>query len=214
MHVPEVPTEILLRPGTTDQDAFTQVFLDREYDIPLETPDVIVDAGANTGLASLWFSNRYPEARILAIEPDQSNFYLLKRNTLAYDNIETLRAGLWSHKTNLAIKNPEADPWAFRVTESEGPSDISAIGIDDIMKRMDIDILDMLKLDIEGAEKEVFSNSRSWIGKVNTIIIETHDRFRPGCTEALEKAIESQAFQKTHSGENIVLTRHPMRWVP
>ena len=72
-----------------------QVFLDNEYDFrAVERPQVIVDAGANIGLASILFANRYPQAKILAIEPEHDNFNLLADNVRSYDNIVPLQAAL------------------------------------------------------------------------------------------------------------------------
>ena len=55
------------------------------------------------------------------------------------------------------------------------------------MSRYGIEFIDILKLDIEGAELEVFETSESWIGKVGMLAVETHDRFRPGCSKAFER---------------------------
>ena len=60
----------------------------------------------------------------------------------------------------------------------------------------------VLKIDIEGAEKEVFLNSSSWIDKVDTIIVEPHDRFCPGCTEVLENVAKAQNFYTSISEES------------
>ena len=67
--------------------------------------------------------------------------------------------------------------------------------------------IDVLKMDIEGAEVEVLSGDSSWVDDVRTLIIELHDRFRPGCSEALEKAFSGHDYCRSTSGENIVLTK-------
>ena len=70
-----------LRVPSTDVLTYMQVFLDNEYDFrAVERPQVIVDAGANIGLASILFANRYPQAEFLAIEPEHDNFNLLADN--------------------------------------------------------------------------------------------------------------------------------------
>jgi len=58
-------------------------------------PDVIVDAGANIGLASICFANKYANATIIAVEPEQSNFELLEENVAPYPNIVPVQAALW-----------------------------------------------------------------------------------------------------------------------
>ena len=70
-----------LRVPSTDVPTYMQVFLNNEYDFrAIKRPRVIVDAGANIGLASILFANRYPEAKVLAIEPEHDNFSLLADN--------------------------------------------------------------------------------------------------------------------------------------
>src|SRR5579863_6633916 len=72
---------VALRPDTTDMKCFVKVFVDEEYKTPFSIkPKVIVDAGANIGMATLYYSQTYPEARILSIEPESSNFNMLKKN--------------------------------------------------------------------------------------------------------------------------------------
>lgn len=66
-----------LRVPSSDIGIYRQVFLREEYKFAAEIePEVIVDAGANIGLASIYFANKYPHARIVAIEPEASNFEL------------------------------------------------------------------------------------------------------------------------------------------
>ena len=63
-----------------------------------------------------------------------------------------------------------------------------------------------MKIDIEGSELEVLNHHHSWIDDVNTIIIELHDRSQPGCSEALDKALSSHSYDKSKSGESIIIS--------
>ncbi len=68
------------------------------------------------------------------------------------------------------------------------------------------ELIDILKLDIEGAEAELFcANYENWLGKTNVIIIELHDRIREGCSEALYKATAHHNFQKVERQEHVIL---------
>lgn len=207
VRVPGIATDVHLRPWTTDRIVFWQVFNDHEYDIDLGRPATIVDAGANIGLTALLFANRYPEARILCIEPDPANFALLAQNIAPYDRVTAMQAGLWSHRAYLRIDNPDADPWGFRVTEADGPTDLPAIGVAEALDTLGVDYLDVLKVDIEGAELEVLSRSEGWIDRIGTLIVETHDWVRPGCSAALAAVAEAGGFRTARSGENVILTR-------
>lgn len=204
--VPGLPAPLTLRAGTSDVDAFEQVFVQGEYDVPLAAPPrTIIDAGANVGAAAVYFAHRYPEARIAAVEPDPENFALLRRNVAPYPGVRPLQAGLWSHRTTLAILNPADRPWDRRVGEAAGG--IPALTVEDVMEALGDRPLDLLKMDIEGAEVEVFRTSAAWIGRVGTIIVETHDALHPGCADALRAATRDEGFAVRRSGENEVLTR-------
>ena len=66
---------VIIRPGTSDLRCLGKVFGDREYAIPFEiNPRLIVDAGANIGLVTLYFSGKFPAAKIIAIEPLRGRF--------------------------------------------------------------------------------------------------------------------------------------------
>ncbi len=208
--IPQSRTPIALRAGTSDLPTFADIFLDDCYAIPVEThPHLIIDGGANVGYASLYYANRYPEARIIAVEPEASNHELLRVNTSGYANISVLRAGLWHRRTRLTIKNPTAAKWGFQVQESaleEGS--IDAVTIDEIVENAGAQSIDILKLDIEGAEKELFSAADTWLGKVQILIVELHDRFRPGCSESFHSAVAKQDFASQRRGEHVILLRN------
>jgi FkbM family methyltransferase len=209
LSIPQSRTPLLVRGNTSDVQTFEQIFIDNEYDAPLDiSPKTIVDGGANVGYASVYFANRFPDARIIAVEPHSANAEMLAKNTAAYPNLVIIRAGIWHKKTLLKIENPEAEEWAFRVTEATPDTlEFEAITITDIMGSANVDHIDILKLDIEGAEKEVLSHSREWIDKISVLIIELHDRFKPGCSEALYAAISGRHFLESRKGENIFLQR-------
>lgn len=197
---------VFLRPGTTDQDVYDEIFISNEYDIDLGEPQFIVDAGAHIGLSSVFFASRYPNATVVALEPEPSNFTTLLMNTRSFPNIQPLQAGLWSRKTHLRIEDSTVPTWSFRVLESPSGEGIPAVGIRDVMSTFNAIQIDVLKIDIEGSEFEVLNHSAPWIDDVRAMIIELHDRFRPGCSEALENAVSGHNFRRSVSGESIVLT--------
>lgn len=197
---------VFLRPGTTDQVVYDGVYIAKEYDIDLGDPLFIVDAGAHIGLSSVFFANKYPKATIVAIEPEHSNFDILCRNARPYKNIKPILAGLWSRKTHLRIQDSEVATWSFRVSEDPTGQGIPAIGVQDIMSEFNVAEIDVLKIDIEGSELELLNHHHSWIEFVKTLVIELHDRFQPGCSEALEKALDGFNYNRSKSGENIIIT--------
>lgn len=125
-------------------------------------------------------------------------------------SLEPIHAGLWSHKTRLAINDPEGGAWAYRVQESNGEKGIPALSVEDLLQQAEADIVDVLKVDIEGAEREVFSQAESWIRQVRMIIVETHDQLCSGCSEAVESVARRNGFRWSEYGENTILTQADM----
>jgi FkbM family methyltransferase len=209
VRVPGLNHSITLRAGTSDVLAFIQLFIDGELDFQMsEEPATIVDAGANIGLASLYFAHRFPKAKILALEVDQSNFELLVRNTKTYANITCLKLALWSKQTQLNILNPTDEPWAFRVGEvaSADGTSIPALGVHDLLKEFESGRIDLLKMDIEGAEKDVFQNGTDkWIDRIGVIAVELHDNIVPGASQSLNEALQGRNYQASTSGEYTII---------
>lgn len=203
--------DLSIRKGTSDHYVFRDIFLLGEFKLPIElNPKLIVDAGAYIGLSALYYTNKYPNAKIIAIEPEDTNFEMLTRNTSSNPNIERVNAGVWSSVTNLRISNKSSEKWAFTVEEvPEGePFDIRAVTIDSILKNSGFDKIDILKIDIEGSEKELFTrNFENWLPKVNVLVLELHDRMIPGCSDALYNAISKDDWNEFRKGEKVILIR-------
>lgn len=213
VRVPGLEFPIFLRAGTSDVLAFIQIFVDGElgFDI-LTSPRNIVDAGANIGLASIYFAHRFPDAKILALEIDQANFELLTLNTKAYPNISCTKTALWSGEAQVAIVNPTDEPWAFRVVEVENghPKSLRAQGVAGLMQYFKNQRIDLLKIDVEGSEKEVFQNGASeWIDHIGMIAVELHDNIEPGCSLAMSEALSGHRHRLGRSGEYTVVYLDP-----
>lgn len=201
-----------LRLNSSDIKVFQHVVLEDEYHVNLlRQPRVIVDAGANIGLSSLVFANKYPMSRVFAIEPERSNFEVLCKNVAPYPNIIPIQAALWSCETEIFLIDPGLDKWGFQVSGHMTPSAVvervNAITIDSLMVQHHIDAIDVLKIDIEGAEKEVFDASTAWIDTVALIIVELHDRIKHGCRQSLEQATAAFSIRKSIGDCNWLLAR-------
>jgi len=199
---------IYLRNNTSDIDTFYQIFYDKEYDIKFNfEPKVIVDCGANIGLTSIFFKNRYPNATIIAIEPETSNYELLLKNTQQYTGIHCLKRGIWNNTTNLLVKDIGLGNWGF-ITEEvsfENEATIKAISIEKIMEQFGLDKIDILKIDIEGSEKELFEkNYGLWIPKVKVILAELHDGMKEGCSMSFFTALLNYKFRMSTRGESVI----------
>lgn len=131
-------------------------------------PKTIIDAGANVGLASIYFANRFPHGQILAIEPESSNFEVLKKNVAPYSNIIALHVALWDKTERIRLFDPGIGNLGFRTesgTNSESVGEesmVQAVTVSDLIREYKHERISILKVDIEGSEKEVFSHSSDW----------------------------------------------------
>lgn len=197
-----------LRPGTSDAGIFGQVFKARQYAISLtDRPQRILDLGANIGLSALYFADRFPTATIVALEPDQQNFELALQNTKHNSRIKMLQKGIWNKNTNLEIINADAgkDSFMVRETNKSGGGCIEATDIVSIMRDQGWTGIDLLKVDIEGAEKELFQeNFEGWLPATKVIIIELHDHMKKGSSRSVFSAISRYNFSFSMKHENLV----------
>ena len=209
--LPGLRNPIKMRTHTSDILVFNQVFLDGNYDLSINIrPKLIIDGGAYIGYSTIFFANKFPEATIIAVEPHPSNFALLKENTVNYQNIELINSGIWNRNAFLKIRNAGRSYWETMVEEvaSIQEESFEAVTIVELLKNSGYEKIDILKLDIEGAEKEIFSDEyEDWLGKVNIIIIELHDWYRPGCSEAVYSALNKYKFISYKKGENTIFIK-------
>lgn len=204
LRIPGLPAPLLLRAGGSDRDCFEQIFVRDElgFDMPHE-PRVIIDAGANIGLASLVLAERFPHARLLALEVDDANYRVLQANVAAYPQITPIKRALWHRDGYVKIVNPGAEAWAFRVAEADAadPQAIPAVSVNTLLDSIHADRVDLLKMDIEGAEMELLQAAAEWLPRTGVLAIEIHEHIRPGVTRALEDALRSIAHTRDHRGE-------------
>ncbi|MEF2968106.1 FkbM family methyltransferase [Paenibacillus sp. M1] len=208
---PGVKFPVYVRLGTSDPTVYKQIFQGRDYIFPLSfSPKLIIDGGANVGYGSVLFANAYPEAQIVAIEPEASNYEVLQYNTAPYKHITTVNSGLWNKDTHLKVKDNGLDKWGAMVEETSesDPDAFKAVTISSLMANYVGQEIDILKLDIEGAERELFtSDYEEWLSKVKVLIIELHDVMKPGCSKAFYNAVSNYNFVTFIRGENLVLFR-------
>lgn len=185
--------------GQSDVYIWNEVFCEQANDcVDLETASWIIDAGANVGYTAIWFAERYPSSQVIAVEPDTENFEILCLNVAHEPRIIPLRAAITPqgaprqvvvggsiNSSPCSLQTVDFDPTAPEVDESDV---VDAIDLGSLMDQFDIDRLDLLKMDIEGGEQAVFAACADWIDRVEAIIVEVHDRFVPGCSEAFDRA--------------------------
>lgn len=192
---------------------FHQIFIEREYRCLDDLEDVafVIDCGANVGMSAVYLLSRYPDATLVAIEPEADNYKSLVRNTAAFGSrVRCINAGVWSHTTGLVINRDAvaAKPqWAFTVREADPGErpDVSAIDITAVWQAAGCPRISILKMDIEGSEAVVFSaTEKPWLTQVENLVIELHGS---RCEEIVRSAIEGLGFVVSTWGELTVFRR-------
>lgn len=163
----------LIRPGTADKKVFDQVMYSGEYQPMVDiiksrggenSVKKIVDAGSNIGLTSIFFKKYYPKAIIMSIEAEEKNFNHQKKNIKLNglnNTVKLFRNALWKNNTDkLYISNDfrDGESWSKSVTlEQNADNYVKALTIRDIKNLYNKqDIIDILKIDVEGTEAELF----------------------------------------------------------
>ena len=208
-----IDNPFFLRKGSTDFNLFYDIFIRMDYDInthgkPIHT---IIDLGANIGLASIYFKNKYPGSKIIAVEPERKNYEMLIKNLSGYENIVCLNNAIWNETRDVFIENNNKGNWDFMVSNSKDKSRqiVKSITLDAIIDQYKIEKISLLKIDIEGSERELFQNNfEKWIPKTEIIVIELHDGMRAGASKSFFGAISNYDFSLAFRGENIICYFH------
>ncbi len=198
---------LYFRPGGSDPAVIDQVFVKQEYSAVANLPDVsfIVDCGANIGCTTFYLLHKYPRARAVVVEPDPGNMAVCRRNLAPFRHrVAFIQAGVWSAPGPLVIERGafrDGAEWSFQVRPAPPGerADITAVTVADVMATAGFPRIDLLKVDIEGAEVEVFDrNSDRWLRATRNIAIETHG---PECERAVNTALSAYRFDPGQSGE-------------
>jgi FkbM family methyltransferase len=204
--LPSFRHPLYFRKIISDRVMFEQLFIKKQYDIEVGfEPKVILDLGANVGFASVLFANRFPTAKIFAIEPDEQNFRVAQKNTSPYDNIRLVKGAVWHKPESINLVDLGYGEASYMVTAGTGEHTVRAYTIKEIMGLMGTSEIDILKMDVEGAEKEIFEvGAEEWVPQSKIIIVETHDRYKKGTSKAIFKTMVNYNFSLELSGENLV----------
>ena len=202
------PYKIHYRDNISDLAVIEQIFFQNEYKaVPISLDArLIIDCGSNIGCSVVYFLNRFPNARIVAIEPDDENYALLLKNVEPYgDRVIPIKAGVWSHATGLKLeKGIDGLSWSLEVrpVKQGEVADLNAITIDDAVRKAGGDSIDLLKLDVEGAEAELFAGGyASWLDRAKVLAIELHG---PRCEKPFYTAMSDYHHKLEHSGEYVI----------
>lgn len=215
---------VVVRRRNTDMECFRQVFRDGEYSLAVHpavearirarydallqlgrTP-VVIDGGANVGASAIWFAQRFPEAKVVAIEPDDGNFDLLTRNTAAHSNVAPMRAALGAEAGFVAVRN-WGPGWAVRTERAV--DGLPIVTVPQAVASVADGGLFLAKIDIEGFERDLFASNLDWIDDAYVVLIEPHDWMLPGqfTSRPFMRAMAAHEFELFILGENLAFVR-------
>ncbi len=184
VNLPELRAPLLLRGGTSDIGNLNQIFFNRfadaagpflygDYGFAMDEPDYILDLGAYCGYAAAYLANRFPRAKIIAVEPPGPNFDALRVNTVAYPNVVCLPAAVWHERTRLQLGGHLLGDWGtFFTGAADAGADglVDAYTIGDILAKFGWDHVDYVKCVVEGAQVEILAGAdRPWLSRVGTV---------------------------------------------
>ena len=197
------PRPYLARLGTSDFVMLSEVILEGEYALvagwmrahrteavgglaggPADGDGTFVlDLGANAGYSVRYWTECFPGCRILAVEPDPSNFETCRRNTEiggAASSVDLVCAAA-AAATRPERLDRSGDQCSYRL--AEGAADglpVDGVCVSDLLARPGVpERISLLKCDIEGAEAEIFRDCRAWIHRVDHLAVETHPPYTP-----------------------------------
>ncbi len=214
---PKFPCPSILRLADSDVFVFYQVYLLEEYK-PLvdiyqryfgKSAKVIIDAGSNIGLTATYLASHFPASQIICLEPDDANFKQLRRNAELsnHTNFDLVKKALWSSNQNVSISRHFRDgqSWSIQVSTSSCQHDfVSSISLASIIEEFEIQEIDIMKMDIEGAEREIFSDHEDalfFLSKIKALAIEIHEDVVEKST--IEGVLKKAGFTLFRGGESI-----------
>ncbi len=211
IRVPGIKFPVFLRKGIFDSFTLREIFLFRHYEFQWPSlfpePKRIIDAGSNIGFTSIFFANKYPKAAILALEPEASNFSQLQLNTGPYPMITPIQKALWGTPAHIAVRDLGYGQRGFLVEEvpKDTPDALEAVSIPLLLEAYGWEDICILKMDIEGSEKNVFEKDiEVWLPRVKVLVIELHDRMIKGTSKSFFQAISKYDFSMEILGDNLI----------
>jgi FkbM family methyltransferase len=230
VNVPDYEGPIWLRPIRSDYSIFWQCVIRKQYDLSHfpQTKElirraeamvaagrvpVIIDGGGNVGLSLRTFARDFPFAHVVSVEPDDENMRVLADNAKEVATAKTLVKGGVASRTGYCRVVAQERGSAGLMTEICDESDPGALRtftIPDLVAEVPGGAPWIVKLDIEGAQDEVFSQNCDWVGDVDLIILELDDWAFPwsGSSVNFFRALSAHRFDYLLSDELILCFRH------
>ena len=167
----------VFRSGTTDRHVLYATFFHRFHVVNgIDSPRTIVDLGSNIGSTMAHFATLYPSVRVIGVELDSDNAALCAENVRAFGSrCRVVNAAIWDTDGTVAYSRNGAGEDAYEATsDSDEGTTVPAISVGTLLRNHGVETVDLLKMDIEGAERRVLNTNTTWAESVKRIIVETH----------------------------------------
>jgi FkbM family methyltransferase len=147
-----------------------------EYNLPKAVnPNYILDAGGNIGLATLFFAEYFPKARIVSCEPSKDNFDLLQLNTSHLPNVTILHCALGKEVSLGTVVQKSRSNYAKAQVVESNTGEVPIYDYNQLAVVSGVPFFDLIKIDIEGAEYDFLrSMSEEQLAHCNWIVGEVH----------------------------------------
>ncbi len=170
-----------LRPYTSDLSVLKDVLIKRVYESEILeslTLSTVLDLGSNTGLTALWWNHLSQGARIVCVEPFPANVELLRRNLTGHSNISVIEAAVAAVDSTIEFNVYDAD-WSHSSIERPGKKvvrrlKVQGLTLQSVVNLSQLGDIDLLKIDIEGAEVEVMPQLSRLSVRPKLLIAEIH----------------------------------------
>jgi FkbM family methyltransferase len=182
--------DLVLRANSSDATVLTETLLGRHHLPPIPLADVqsVLDLGANIGLTMAHLAALCPAARIVGVELDPDNVALARRNVERWrDRCEVVEAAVWHADEPLRYHIARGAECGAVLSPSGGKT-AQGLSLNSLLDRLRWDRVDFVKMDIEGAEREVLRSNAEWALRVRSIKVEAHaDYSREQCARDLRE---------------------------
>lgn len=178
-----LPDPLCFRMGSTDLLVIEEIFFTGEYRCALEgrtsAPRLIVDLGANAGYSVRFWSHHYPQARIIAVEPDAGNVRMCRMNCEAGGCLERVRLieACVAGRQGRAILLKAEGEWSYVMADAPNSAahTVPVMTLPQILAESgEYGCIDLLKCDIEGTEQELFGGAGRWLARAKRLVVELH----------------------------------------
>lgn len=173
-----------------------QIFKSELYGFKTQKPDpVIIDCGAHIGLAAIFFAKKYPQSTIHAFEADPFIAKMLIHNleSFGHTHVNAHAKAVWINEDGVNFDNTGDDSGCVVDSNSGNNRRIPSIRLRSLLSEQTIDLL---KMDIEGAEFDVILDCQDILSNAKRVIVEIHRLDRDfGSLGDLIRVFEINKFQ-------------------